>query len=34
MFLNVSIHEEAKIQFKCKLLNLLTSIQMSERVIV
>ncbi len=33
MFLNVSIHKEAKIQSKCKRLNLLTSTQMSERAI-
>ncbi len=33
MFLNVSIHKEAKIQSKCKRLNLLTLTQMSERAI-
>ncbi len=32
-FLNVSIHEETKIQFKCKRLNLLMMTQMSERAI-
>jgi len=33
MFLNVSIHKKAKIQFRCRQLDLLTSIQTSEHVI-
>ncbi len=33
MFLNVAIHKEAKIQFRCKRLNLLMITQMSEHAI-